>query len=345
MNIQRLRLNEVVIKKSHNSYDRKESIIEQLNKFDEPEDCNCRGIELDINFTDLTNPEEPGFFKVYHKSSSSDAKNLADYLTDIKKWHDDNSGHNFIFVAIDLKDNTTSKAQKKDISDPTRYPDQLDTYLASFLGEDLLFKPKDLVGAEGFTYLYDYIDNNSWPTLDEIGSKFIFCITGEWKNEYASHDPQARLCFADYFISGDEDKIPEFPIDRNILFYNCKIHSNADRDKWTKILPHYQKHKLITRTYTIESEGLWDDALKCGVNILDTTKVSNYHWAKLANGDSYINQQYTLWNKMNGTKYDTGKKPTVTVLGSGTIFDIHTGETNNNLYYNIGHLYGYNLEI
>lgn len=337
MNVQYLKLNEVIIKKSHNSYERDESIEDQLSKFDDPEDCNCRGIELDLNFTNSTDPTDPNFFEVYHKSRSKDPKNLADYLSEVKNWHDDNPGHNFVFVALDLKDNTTSNATKNDISDPDRYPKQLDQYLATFFGEDIIFKPKDLLGDRQYSSLYEFISQESWPTLAEIGARFIFCVTGEWKSEYAISNSLAGLCFADYFVSGEDDEIPNFPIDNNILFYNCKIHSDADRDKWTKTLPHYQNHKMITRTYSIDSESLWNDALHTGVNILDTPKVSNYQWAKLQNGEAYIKQQYILWNKMNGTKYDTGYNPSVKVAKDGTIIEMHEGG-NGTLYYNTGRI-------
>ena len=77
---------------------------------------------------------------------------------------------------------------------------------------------------------------------------------------------------------------------------------------------------------------------------IDDTLVEVY------NGDGNTNLYYNLFKVGDdgqfstislGQKYDTGTFPTIAALSSSkTHVEIHTGSSNNNLYYSVGHLEG-----
>ncbi|NQZ10865.1 MAG: hypothetical protein HRT35_27245 [Algicola sp.] len=320
--ISELRFNEVSFKKSHAAQDVKKSIYQQLTPYlDEVGQCNCRGLEFDIHY-DAEAQDCIDSFKVYHdEGDKEEAKPLADYLKQLAFWHSKNPQHHIVFINIDLK-NDMPEAD---------YSCQIDKYIENFLEPTLIFRPSciDTAGDN----LAPYIAENGWPTLADMGSRFIFCITGTNKPHYATLDPQSRCCFAEGVMS------MEGPSDDNqhIVFFNMQVHGEKDgTDKWDRVPQKYQAKNLITRTFKNNKARNWLASVACGVNILDTQKVSGSDWTQISpKFDSYAPRSFINWDEKKGTRYDDGKAPSIAIK-DGIIVGVSNNLDNRNMQYVIG---------
>ena len=90
----------VVFKASHNSYDRKESLSEQLTLKSPIYQCGCRGIELDI-WRHSSDSMNDGYFTVNHATNGG--PKLSVYLDQLSDWHTKNPDHDVIWVMLDIK--------------------------------------------------------------------------------------------------------------------------------------------------------------------------------------------------------------------------------------------------
>lgn len=265
-NYNSLRYNEVSMKGAHNSYQRDETIIEQIEWHPEkPYDAGCRGIELDISQS-----KEGNQWSVSHSSYySSDFPQLYDYLAQLMFWSVINQGHDVITIHLDLKH----------VED--NFIEGIDSYIMQHFETGTtttVYSPGKLMGDA--PNLSEGAEKNGWPTLEELKSQFIFCLTGDKnaKAEYASTNPRERLCFADK--DEDQDSAPDSS-DR--VFFNYHLYS-ADKNKWMPIFTQAAPRKnAIIRGYVLNGEDLWNNALNSGCHILATDKIKNYKWAMVGN--------------------------------------------------------------
>lgn len=273
---------QLIFKASHNSYDRKESLDQQLTFYpNDPSKCGCLGIELDIwRHTSAYVPYESmdkGFFTVAHITPGSTT--LASYFDQILKWNKANPGHYPVLVTIDIK----SSGGGFDHFDV-----EIDTYLKLYFGEALIFKPNNLLYDESLS-LCENVVNQGWPTIDseEMKGKFIFCLSGnkDWKAEYARTNLPIRYCFSDEDKSDSDPKVTP-PTTGNIVFFNFGI-SNSNRGVWMNTIPLFAPKHLITRTYVSNDETIWNNCIKANVSAIATNKISDYSWCKVSNTSPY----------------------------------------------------------
>ena len=272
----------MIFKASHNSYDRTETLDQQLTFY--PNDtsrCGCLGVELDIwRHTTPYVPYESmdkGFFTVAHTTPGSTT--LVSYFDQILKGHKANPGHYPVLVTIDIK----SKNGGFDNFDV-----EIDTYLKLYFGESLIFKPNQLLYDPNVS-LCENVVAKGWPSIDSavMTDKFIFCLSGnkEWKAQYANTNLPVRYCFSDQDKSDSDPKVTP-PTTGNIVFFNFGI-SNSNRNVWMKTIPPFAPKHLITRTYVSNDESIWNNCIAAKVSAIATDKISNHSWCKVSNSAPY----------------------------------------------------------
>lgn len=267
-NIQETPYQNLVFKTSHNSYDRDESIQDQLDfNATQTYQCGCRGIELDI-WRHSSDKMNKGYFTVNHLTNGGE--NLSEYLDDLSDWHGDNPNHDVVWVTLDIKSSD---------GDKNKFPDEIDSYLTNYFGRSLIKTPKDLFPAlTDSNKLSDVLAaQGGWPVLSSLKNHFIFCLSGneDWKKVYY-HNNSTRICFAD---CSDIDKLTE-PNSR--IVYNVESGSGNQSDFNTLM-----NKKMMIRVYDVNSESDWNKAIGMGANLLATDKVSDNSWAAVSDNSLF----------------------------------------------------------
>jgi hypothetical protein len=260
---------QLAMKASHNSYQRDESLDEQLQwNAAERYNCGCRGLELDITrHSDDSGGASADYFQVTHEQGGN-GPNLATYLNDLKAWHATDSGHDPIFVTLDIKSEEGSK---------TKFPGEIDTYLRTWFDESLICAPGDLM-VDADKDLAANVQEHGWPFLQDLKGKFLFCLSGnnDWKSNYSKTSPADRLCFADFDV--EDTREPGSVTSNYRVVANVHLYSD-DYDNWKDLIPTLRARRLLVRGYLLNSSSLWGKAQSAGVNVLATDKVSDYDWA------------------------------------------------------------------
>ena len=175
-----MKYHEVSFKASHNSFDRDESIHEQLNFFpNNPSRCGCAAYPL-----------------VY-------------YLGLLLSFHLNNPNHDPILVTIDIKS----------YGNKLPFPHEIDGYLTRFFNRALLFTPVELFKIPRIS-LCENVIRFGWSDTSLMKGKFIFCLSGtkKWKNFYAASNIKSKLCFADKHVDDDDPNI-FIPVRGNFVFF------------------------------------------------------------------------------------------------------------------------------
>ncbi|MFD2601977.1 Ca2+-dependent phosphoinositide-specific phospholipase C [Flavobacterium suzhouense] len=272
-----LRYDQIMFKASHNSYERNETIGEQLTFHpDQPYNSGCLGLEFDIwrhsaNYTPFQSIPE-SYFTVSHVTPGKTI--LKKYLVELKNWHNwlANKNHYPVLITLDIK----SKEGGYD-----GFNNEIDTYLKCYFDESLIFKPGELFeknrGYDPNASLVDNIRNHGWPKIADMRGKFIFCLSGnkDWKTEYAKGVRQ-RFCFS------DTGNLPS--TDPNIVFFNAEVSGfifpfiNA---RMQQGLIDLQFKNFITRGYGANDATLWNLAKNLNFSEIATNAVRNHEWAEI----------------------------------------------------------------
>ena len=277
-----LRFDQIIFKASHNSYERNESISEQLSfHANSPYNCGCMALEFDIwrHSSDFTPGKEikKDYFTVAHTTPGS--KPLASYFEGVLSWHKNNPNHDVVLITLDIKSSGGGYSH---------FHEEIDTYLKCYLGENLIYKPTRLIRNTSLS-LCENVTKYGWPVLSspELKNKFIICLSGneDWKSEYSRSGLDKLFCFCDADKSAsDIDVYP--PTKGNIVFFNFHIYDN-NRDAWMNSIPRFASRKLITRTYVTNSEKNWNNCIKANVSAIATDKVSNHEWCKFGSNNLF----------------------------------------------------------
>jgi hypothetical protein len=269
MSYENLCYDQLAFKASHNSYERDESVLQQLHwSVVDSFNGGCRGLEFDINrFSDESNGTTASYFQVNH-DQHGEGPFLATYLQDLLSFHESDPDHDPIFVSLDIKSEDGSV---------TVFPDEIDNYLTAFFDKFLICTPAQVMPDESLDLVAN-LQETGWPLLSDLRGKFIFCLSGteEWKSTYAVTDPRQRLCFADFGVDDDDTETPVTGGPRAV----ANLHlSSDDYSRWKQLVPSLRAQRLLVRAYVLNSDGIWDKAQGAGVNVLSTDKVSDYEWA------------------------------------------------------------------
>jgi hypothetical protein len=253
--------NQVSFKASHNSYDRDETLVQQL-AWDpaKPWQGGCRGLELDINQSSSGNQWSVGHVGGY----SSKERQLSQFLNELRVWSQSNPGHDVVTLYLDLKN----------VHDG--FASGLDQYVSQYLGRPI-YRPVDLMGRQ--SSVPEGARVNGWPALSQLRERFLVVLSGDKaaKAAYAADDPRARLCFADKDCGASE-----VPSSTDRVFFNYHLYS-ADKKKWTPVFQGQATNPAsIIRGYVLNGEDLWNDAVSAGCNVPATDKVRNHDWARVS---------------------------------------------------------------
>jgi hypothetical protein len=256
------RYDEVSFKASHNSYAREERPVTTQLRWNSKEhhQCGCQGLEIDI----CQSPDlwlwSVGHFGPYNGSTD---KQLSEYLAHLRRWSDRQKRHSVITITLDIKG---------EVADLRSFPLRLDEYIQRHIGIDKLFTPRELQRGAGS--LVEGAIKYGWPTLRDLQSKFVLCLSGHKKAKVAyARSGANRLCFADQKLAAGDP----VPSRGNHVFMNMKVESDDD---WRKRASRVARRRgIVSRGYVINNEDLWQVARKSGINILATDKVRRYKWA------------------------------------------------------------------
>ncbi len=256
-------------KGAHNSYQRNESLAEQLTWHPQsPSLCGCQAIEIDIaRHSDPTSGKSASYFQITHDQGGNGPA-LSSDLAQLAAFHDANPQHDPIFLTLDIKSQDGNVAV---------FPAEIDAYLTNWFRPSLLRTPASIAGHA--PTLLAAVQSAGWPTVQAMRGQFLICLSGTeaWKATYAGTDPAHRLCFAD-FDSADDAQTAEIPIDGHRVVANLNLFSDHAA-KFTTLTRAYRHAGILVRGYVLDGAGLWASALAAGVNILATDEVSGQDWA------------------------------------------------------------------
>jgi len=148
-------LNVAQYKGSHNSYERKEFVADQLARH------RIRQLEFDVRFIN-------GEWVVYHdeRGSYTSCYYLAACLQSVRDWSEAHPGHQAVYIWIDLKDRAWAPGGME----------ELDKVVTGHLGARRLFTPDDL--RRDHTDLQTALAKSGWPDLRALRNRFVVVLTG-----------------------------------------------------------------------------------------------------------------------------------------------------------------------
>ncbi|MCP4130967.1 MAG: hypothetical protein GY754_08300 [bacterium] len=265
---QDLQYNSVYQKSAHNTYQRKESMLDTLVYH------RVRSIEYDLHIgKECTGWDPvPGNWYIYHicgVDAATTVHRLSDGLNELKAFHNAFPAHEVVTVWMDIKDGFRENGFE---------PADLDSMLVNILGRENIFKPQDVLDtAPGTDTLQEAITTSGWPALNDLKGKFIFVLTDQGLNEYATGDSE-KVAFVAPKIdeSTNLDTTPDYQI-----FFNMNASNGTSAAKEV-----YEKG-FVSRAYNM-NEARWEDAVNNYVHHLGTDMV-NLH-----------SDQYTITHNNNG---------------------------------------------
>ncbi len=264
------RYHEVAMKASHNTFEIDAPLTSLTPAGDwrfPVYDAGCRAIELDVAQYGGAGPGRFMQWSVQHDDRYElHNRQLSQFLAELRGWSRANRGHDVVTILVCLKG----------VASLDGFPDQLDTYIAHFLGDaDCLFRPVDLLDGTGAPDLRSASRQKGWPTLEELRGRFVLIMTGEPEmlGAYAE-DPGRRLGFA--CVDCDDDRVPpsEYVASRpNQLFLNYHLFGDH-RGQWLPNLAQVRHDpSVLIRGYLVQ-DAWWDVAVEAGVNLLATDAVT-----------------------------------------------------------------------
>lgn len=148
-------LHEAQFKGSHNSYERYESVQDQLG-FNQ-----IRQLEFDLRYVG-------GEWVVYHDTGGSFTwcYYLSGCLQEVKIWSDENPGHHVVFIWLDLKDRVWLPGGME----------SLDEVITENLDAEPLFTPDQL--RRWHADHQTAVRKEGWPALESLRNHFIIVLTG-----------------------------------------------------------------------------------------------------------------------------------------------------------------------
>lgn len=222
--------NEVQFKSCHNTYDPAHAV-----SLGQALDASCLNIEIDVVKLDDGNytPGDGRVFGVAHGGGDNrnncghdrygGNRDLGECLLDLMRWHELNPRHLPITVNLDFKDGW----------DPDRdfTSWELDELILRIVPRSLISTPSDLKGA--FVSARQAAQQGSWPTMSEMGGKFVFVMNGgaplfnhnRSMNRYVQNMGDGAVLFVgvDTDESSDWLGVPDQFYDSNkawVVFYN-----------------------------------------------------------------------------------------------------------------------------
>jgi len=187
-----LRLNQIQVKGTHNSYHQQSLIAfhpshkyTHLSLTDQLEKRGIRAFELDVH-----RPSFGSNLLVYHIAvidAKTSCKKFKDCLQELKNWSDQHPDHVTIFVWIEIKDATGGPKFANF--------DRVDEEIRDVLGDQVL--TPDAI-QKNYESLQAAVQQEGWPQIAETRGKFMFMLDQDERNAqvYLRNDSlQGRAMF------------------------------------------------------------------------------------------------------------------------------------------------------
>jgi hypothetical protein len=243
------RLNEVQQKATHNSYQRDESVFDQLLYH------GVRALEFDLHTSRIGRSVPQDWF-VYHVLPSPEDTNCArfsDCLRVVKAFHDAMPEHEVVTLWLDIKD---------DLREAGHAAGDLDSAIARVFDRDAVLRPADLMArCPGATSLRQAVTGGcAWPTLEELRGKIVLALTGGSScgsgselGDYAATEPRERAAFIAPSID-DGCPFASYRAREDVIFFNM----NAE---YSTNAPAVHAAGLLGRVYEGGMTGGLDDKM------------------------------------------------------------------------------------
>jgi len=249
-------------KSAHNSYQRDESIFDQLVYH------RVRSIELDIHVGKTFEPTEPGVWYVYHTDVTDDdtwCVRLGHCLDAVASFTTAIDAHEIVTLWVDLKDPW----------DDEHGPAELDAALESTFGDALVDGEQllTLAGcADGPSVQAGLVDPAcGWPTLGALRGRVLVVLTGGSGALRDYHDGEGRRALVAPALA-DPDDASDWP---NTAIFNFAA---ADVDAAAAFV----EAGFVARVWDCNDEASWTAARGAGAHHIATDKVSVHEdpWAR-----------------------------------------------------------------
>ena len=139
-----------------------------LPLYDQLEERGIRAFELDVH---RGGKDELEVYHIAVIDSRTTCRSFRSCLQELKRWSDDNPGHNPVFVWIEIKDSTGGGK----INDFSIVDDAIKEVL-----NDRLLTPDQVQGEN--QSLQVAVAEKGWPTMQEASGKFMFMLDNDLQN-------------------------------------------------------------------------------------------------------------------------------------------------------------------
>jgi hypothetical protein len=245
MSYEDLRYNQVRQTSSHNAFQRFEGIYDQVVYW------RIRSLEIDLHRGKPLRDALKKDWYVYHVAvidPDTSVDRFSGFLQICRGIQRAMPQHEVMTVFLDIKDrfHTTATASQSAAV--------LDGLLIDALGEDHIYRPRDLLAREpGAASLQEAVAAQGWPTLDRLRGKFLFVVTGggdELATYATSGTANGRVAFLSTAIS-HASEVPGKP---HIVFYNM----NGQNVRFAK---NVHEAGLVSRAYYVDTKERWRSAI------------------------------------------------------------------------------------
>lgn len=269
--------NEVRQKSSHNSYDKKETILDQLVYH------RIRSLEFDlfrkrfefIQGNTVLVAAPAGDWFVFHVpgGSFSRCELLSECLDTLLTFNRANPMHEVITVWLDLKYESFPGSGPV-LEESPMSPNDLDDLIRGYFKDDVVFRPRD-IGC-GRASLQESLRVCGWPSLSNLRGKLIFVLTDPGGAQLRTYQEKGGTFDRTAFVAPAISDVREMKNHPDAVFFNI--------DGGKKFVLR-EFDDFIVRAWGLNKEDNWKNALAQKVHHLATDKV-NYHkdiWAQTHN--------------------------------------------------------------
>ena len=240
-----LRYNEVRQTSSHNAFQRFEGIYDQVVYW------RVRSLEIDLHRGKPFRDSRKKDWYVYHVAlidPDTSVDRFSGFLQICGGIQRAMPRHEVMTVFLDVKDpfhKTASASQSAAV---------LDGLLIDALGEDHIYRPRDLLAREpGAGSLQEAVAAQGWPTLEELRGKFVFVVTGG-EDELATYANSKTANERVAFLSTSVSRAGDVPAEHDIVFYNMSGEN-------VRFARNVQAAGLVSRAYYVDNKERWRSAI------------------------------------------------------------------------------------
>lgn len=268
-----LRYDQVRQKSAHNSFQRDESLLDQLVYH------RIRSLELDVHHSASFAAELPGDWYVYHidiVDDDSHCRTLSQCLGLLAAFQRAQPEHEVLTLWIDLKDPFIADHQ----------PADLDARLDAAFGAKLLRPAELLARCPAATTLQQAVTlpGCGWPELESLRGRVLVALTGgdlvpgSALATYVGVDAGLRAAF----VAPDLNSAAAIPAHTEAMLYNLAV---AD----VGLAAAVRDAGLVSRVWVLDEAADWTAAEQAGAQHLASNKVNAAEdpWASTANAGGW----------------------------------------------------------